>query len=838
MKTQISRDGFSPDKRYSGVYQQQGRMITDRDWNELVDILKSRLDEGMADTVGSGLPRRRGVQITKGTGGPAIQPGIVYAGGVGARVEPAFEGALLPFRFEQQADFPSPPAPPVNRPYVLYADLWERPVTALEDPELRDPALNGADTTTRTRTMAQIKWAQTPWNPEDPAQNPVRGNSMLNVSVPERSAGDPGGTVDPAGGDFLLRVEVHEVRWQGNDPTQPTDLVIKWSRENGAEQYRATEAPSSFKVGSWAYEVASPESELHLGYHAPVSWQPTRGQLAVGFPTLSPETAAGSLIRRWDGFCAVFRNGNTWGFSSSPNLSPSRTAPGATVTLDGSRLTIRLIDLEISLYLLKKVFLAGDYWQVPVRRAVHRPGDTIADAVLPVGITHRYVTLANVAANGDVTPVAPTFSALSELTAADIRYSGVGCTNGLYDATTDNVKKALDRLWTLGAENAAYAKPANTSLYKDKTVANVRDALNLLADVRARQIVYDGRTGIPEVQTALDELFARPNGDSGGFTVGSGGEYPTLMAALQALLTGNRRDVRLFLLPGDHPLDTTAPVTNPSASVHLSLIGAGAASRLLVRKRTDFNDFASLTFQRLAIVFDPDTLFTVKNGELNFLDNRISGGSFSGLVRPDNCSRLLVRDNVVTVEASGTVIGPTRPSGPGVFLQIATPNIPTRLENNQISGLVALYGSPGVELSSTDMTNIALRLIGSVGFDIAATAELIATGNRMSGFAVGSAMIDTLRTKSPIAPLFQRILLSDNTLDGTLNQIAANLVELSGNQITSTPFGWMVGEEVLCVGNVARTDVAVDVMTRSTGLVQAGNSTHVKIRQVPPPTPR
>ncbi len=35
MKTEISRDSHQPKKRYSGVYQQQGRMLTDADWNNL-----------------------------------------------------------------------------------------------------------------------------------------------------------------------------------------------------------------------------------------------------------------------------------------------------------------------------------------------------------------------------------------------------------------------------------------------------------------------------------------------------------------------------------------------------------------------------------------------------------------------------------------------------------------------------------------------------------------------------------------------------------------------------------------------------------------------------------
>jgi hypothetical protein len=935
MKIQISRDGFRPDKRYSGVYQQQGRMITDRDWNELVDILKSRLDEGLADAVGSGLPRRRGVQIAKGgSGGLAIQPGVVYAGGVAARVTP-MAGAALPFRFDQQADFPAPPDLPSGRAYVLYADIWERPVLALEDGELRDPALNGADTTARTRTMAQIKWAASPFDPENPAQNPPRGNGILSVSVPARGTADPAAAVDPAGGDFLLRVEVHEVQWSSSDPAQPGRLVIKWSRENGAEAHRALEAPSSFKAGQWAYEIFKQESDLHLGYHAPSSWLPVRGKLYTGFPMLNPQTEGDSLVRRWDGSCVLYRNGNSWGFSPNAPEDPAKTAPGAAVTLDASgRLNVRLIDLELALDLQGKVLLPGDFWQVPVRRAIHQPGDRILQATPPSGIAHRYVTLANVSATGDVTPALRTFSSLSELEAADVRYDGSGCQSGLYNASHDTVKKALDRLWVLGAEHAAYVKPADTSVYQGKTVATVKDALNLLGDVRARQIVFEGRTGVPHVQTAVDELFARANGDANGFTVGgSGAEFPNVVTALQTLLAQGRRDIRLVLLPGDHELDTTILFT-PNATAgatHLTLVGSGWTSRLLVRRPATFLDFSSVTFQALAIEFNPEAYLELWNCEINLLDNRIAGFSKEGLFRPVTPSRLLVRDNIVEVTAQDYTVDPvsilvpldaeatvrelfsTRAprlftlraqaivdklralsaaqrsqrvlsiegnlerspgdfqrgayndlvanirqgggpdaraipllatirqqalqwAGAGVFLQNRLPGYPIRLESNQIFGTVSLYGAPGAELSSTDLSVIAGRLAGSVGFDPTAAFELIATGNRMSGFVVGADMLNVLRSTTPIMPLFQRMALSDNTFDSGQNQIAAVNVELNGNMFTTSPFGWIVAEEILAIGNVARNDVAIDVATRN--LVQAGNSAHVRVRPATPALPK
>ncbi|MBT8341822.1 MAG: hypothetical protein HKP58_10085 [Desulfatitalea sp.] len=61
MKAEISRDSFDEDKTYSGVYQQQGRMLTDADWNEMVRILKHRMDKTVGAAIDSGSPRHEGI---------------------------------------------------------------------------------------------------------------------------------------------------------------------------------------------------------------------------------------------------------------------------------------------------------------------------------------------------------------------------------------------------------------------------------------------------------------------------------------------------------------------------------------------------------------------------------------------------------------------------------------------------------------------------------------------------------------------------------------------------------------------------------------------------------
>jgi hypothetical protein len=41
--------------------------------------------------------------------------------------------------------------------YLAYLDVWERGITAVEDPQIREAALGGPDTTTRIKTVWQVK---------------------------------------------------------------------------------------------------------------------------------------------------------------------------------------------------------------------------------------------------------------------------------------------------------------------------------------------------------------------------------------------------------------------------------------------------------------------------------------------------------------------------------------------------------------------------------------------------------------------------------------------------------------------------------------------------------
>ncbi len=162
MKGDFTRQTFRASNHYRGVLQQQGRVQLDADWNEQV-LLQAYLDRLVAeDTIGPhGAPEHAAGLAIVGTDGqpPArplapdelqISPGHCYVHGILCENE-----ALVPLG--DQPDLPGAGLPPDHGGYIAFLDVWHRLITSADDPPLREVALGGPDTTTRTRTIWQVR---------------------------------------------------------------------------------------------------------------------------------------------------------------------------------------------------------------------------------------------------------------------------------------------------------------------------------------------------------------------------------------------------------------------------------------------------------------------------------------------------------------------------------------------------------------------------------------------------------------------------------------------------------------------------------------------------------
>lgn len=463
MKTEISRDSFNINKRYSGVYQQQGRMLTDSDWNELVDILKERLGDALKDVVGNGSPLHRNI-INNDITPPRLEWGYLYVDGIQAEARPAENATLQPvLELDKQEDFPSSPS--TSGDFIIYADVWERTVTRLMDDDLRDKGLHGADTCTRKQVMAQIKkWNTLDGDPVVSEKNPSKGNAELSVSLLQKSTQpdpcDPCAAeldIDSNVGNYLFRVEVHDV---SGDANAAKEITLKWSSENAAEQFEAMSTkelmPAGFISDKWLYEFFDMTSEKHLGVHLnDVTWNPVRGVLKEisdpASPYIVPEidgsTESKVFVRRWDGYCILEKNAGNWRIAKDSNgkikgmdrgapLQDTESAALGYVSIESAtgllQFKAKLTSTEITLDLKKKnstpfvdsSFVAGDYWLAEVREAENNlstpENAKLIENRLPDGIEHHYLTLGKMSGNVlDVNPEADrrhAFAPLTEMT--------------------------------------------------------------------------------------------------------------------------------------------------------------------------------------------------------------------------------------------------------------------------------------------------------------------------------------------------------------------------------------------------------------------------------------
>lgn len=293
-KTDITRDTFRPFRHFSRVLMQQGRVQLDADWNEQVDILLHYLRTFIGDAIGpygghgdSFLVSKPPVaaKTTKSKRAAAksidtlqpgqyqllIQRGHYYVDGI--LCENDDEDNDYTFSIPSSL-LPQPPtgtgANPVSAKYFIYLDVWEREVTYLEDALIREVALGGPDTTTRSEVIWQVQAAipeditkvtEQPWpDPTDTNKYPPVNNAFplakftadWETQLRNWKYGDHGHlmaqTVEPPSTGLepcaipatsqyrgvenqLYRVEIHDGSYDSSgNAIVPT---FKWSRENG-----------------------------------------------------------------------------------------------------------------------------------------------------------------------------------------------------------------------------------------------------------------------------------------------------------------------------------------------------------------------------------------------------------------------------------------------------------------------------------------------------------------------------------------------------------------------------------------------------------------------------
>jgi hypothetical protein len=345
---------------------QQGRLSLDADWNEQVAIDEYFERMYFEDVVGSGaVPFGTGFAIHACRDSTlGLSAGRLYAGGLVCELDAQvpLEGLL------RSSLLPEP-----GRTDLVYVDVWERHLTAIDDPDLLEPALGGADTTTRTQTAWKLDVVQDVGSAscsDATALLPGRATGAMRATAPNGYQG-----VD----NHLYRVEIH-------DPGSLGIASFKWSRDNGSvvfavEEFLGPDAarlaplktPQTLRVGDWV-EVSGDASELAglVGTLACVEEGPDGGnRVTLDRDVSKHRDEAHPRIRRWD------------------------QRSGATVPVSSDWIELEAgIDVRFS----GGGFRACDYWTIPARPGTG-PIEWPADEP-PYGVDHRLCPLALVTWEG------------------------------------------------------------------------------------------------------------------------------------------------------------------------------------------------------------------------------------------------------------------------------------------------------------------------------------------------------------------------------------------------------------------------------------------------------
>ncbi len=437
-----TRYSFKPDNDFSGVFMQQGRVMLDADWNELVEILDRRRRAETMDTIGPAVVPKEtpdGFKIET-VGSPvsdlSIHPGRIYVHGLLAEHHGAGQKMQVnrlgetpgkdPINYTQQPYLPNAPALP-KFPYLVYLDVWQREVTAAEDISLVEKAV-GVDTAARAQTVWQVKVltgiGQNPtcagfddsFFAKQEETLPSAGRlSTQGVDVP--TSADPC-ILSPTGGyrgteNRLYRVEVHDGGLLGT-------ATFKWSRNNAALAGTVTkinstrdeltleslgrDAVARFKKGDWV-EITDDWRTFagKAGVMCRISDDPDTLQRTIkldkaidpGIFDSKDPASRHTLVRRWDQKGLVrdadgkvhenLDGPKSTGAIKVPAAPAASTAPTALILEDGVQVTF-----EASTAGGK--FRPGDYWVFHARTADGSVEEL--KKAPPRGILHHYCPLA------------------------------------------------------------------------------------------------------------------------------------------------------------------------------------------------------------------------------------------------------------------------------------------------------------------------------------------------------------------------------------------------------------------------------------------------------------
>ena len=166
MKGDFARMMFDSQRHFSQVLHQQGRVLLEADWNEQGAIQLHLLRSLIVDLVGACWAAGDGFRLSLQDANNRPLPlkdwrlsaGHFYVDGILCENDTDCALAMQSYRPtpDDGSDGNSAFETPTD-PFVLYLDVWERHLSAVEAPGILDSALGGIDTATRAQVVWQVR---------------------------------------------------------------------------------------------------------------------------------------------------------------------------------------------------------------------------------------------------------------------------------------------------------------------------------------------------------------------------------------------------------------------------------------------------------------------------------------------------------------------------------------------------------------------------------------------------------------------------------------------------------------------------------------------------------
>lgn len=780
--------------RWTAARMQQGRVLLDTDWNLNLDGPGRDSRRLAADTVGpAGVPLgSTAFQVSLNAGALTVGAGTMWVDGLLARNP----GDL------DYADQPQIDPLPTTGTWVVYLDVFPEEVQAAEDPtDLLDPALDGVDTTTRTRVGWRVRAVQAATPTCTGATFPAAVSTGLldvvrnaaPVSTDPCAPPDDPRTQLP---DGLLRIEVLD---GGTEAT----ARFGWSYANGADTVAATVAGAAVTLAPSASVHFQPGDLVEVSTlarredrvdHGPLfTVSAVTPQAGGDLVTLAPGSGLvgnppGTCLRRWDGHVV------------------GAAAP-VTLTLAGN-------DTGIAFTAGAGDYLVGDWWGVRVRGSASDAVETLTDAP-PDGVRHAFAALAVVDLDkaAVLTDCRPTFPPLTGLED--------NCTCTVTAFVGDDLQAKLDLLPATGGElclaagRFELARPLTVTGKSRVVVTGVGPATVLAAPRSEAALIATGCDDIEvtrlRVESGVPAREASPPGD------------PGLLGGLSFLGAGTVRvhDVEV-LVPDSAGRSQSAiyvaPDQNGADPGDVEVVG----NRLQVGNQQVGILVASAASARISD--NAVTLSTIK-GEPSF--NRLAARELGSFI---------ARHVLVAATPAGggpAPAPPTPPAGPGpaaVSLPTGAP-APVALRTVDLANgaTLSIGGTSQVRRVITDFAKhvSAGRLASARNLraDIAryAANSVLEPHQAAIGGASASFLGDALRNARSLAQGIvvggsraPRVRVDGNVVSGAIEgvhvgvqargklSLSAGQVSISGNTVELVvPFFWGRQRHAFYIGNVA-----------------------------------